>query len=150
MLYAFAGGSDGAGPNGNLLLDQAGNLFGTTSGGGITGHLNGTVFKLSRRGVHTVLHKFGTGTDGATPVDGMVADAAGNMYGTTASGGLSFNGTVFMISPAGQETVLHLFQNGADGFLPYAAPALDGQGKLYGTTIRCGAMDKGIVYTVDL
>ena len=80
----------------------------------------------------------------------MVADATGNMYGTTASGGMNFNGTVFMITPAGQETVLHLFQNGADGFSPYAAPALDGQGKLYGTTIRGGAMDKGIVYTVDL
>jgi uncharacterized repeat protein (TIGR03803 family) len=150
VLYAVAGGSDGDGPNSNLIIDQAGKLFGTTVAGGIPGHLGGTVFKLSRRGVHSVLHKFGSGTDGASPVDGMVADATGNMYGTTASGGMNFNGTVFMITPAGQETVLHLFQNGADGFSPYAAPALDGQGKLYGTTIRGGAMDKGIVYTVDL
>ncbi len=150
LFYSFLGGSDGSGPNGNLILDRAGNLFGTTVAGGRRSHLSGTVFKLSRKGAHTVLYSFASGTDGNTPVAGVVADSEGNLYGTTTSGGIAYHGTVFKVTPDGQETILHLFEAGADGFLPYSGVTLDGAGKLYGTTIRGGASDYGVVYTVDL
>jgi uncharacterized repeat protein (TIGR03803 family) len=150
VLYAFAGGSDGDGPNGNLIIGRGGNLFGTTVAGGQRSHSSGTVFKVTTKGVHTVLYSFGSGTDGNTPVAGVVADSAGNLYGTTTSGGVSFLGTVFKVTPDGQETILHYFEGGSDGFAPFAGVTLDGEGKLYGTTIRGGTSDKGVVFNVEI
>ncbi|HEY6765255.1 MAG TPA: choice-of-anchor tandem repeat GloVer-containing protein [Candidatus Sulfotelmatobacter sp.] len=104
----------------------------------------------------TVLHSFaGAPVDGSLPDVGVVADKAGNMYGTTQYGGTTGNGTVFKLSPpstkGGQwtESVLYSFQGGADGFTPYATPVLDAPGNLYGTTIMGGANNLGIVYQLS-
>ena len=84
VLYHFTGWVDGGVPYGNVIFDAAGNLYGTTEGGGA--FRKGVVFKLDPRGVYTVLHSF-NGTDGAYPYAGLVLDADGNLYGTTAEGG---------------------------------------------------------------
>ena len=96
VLYSFrATGGDGQTPKGALLLDSLGNLYGTTSAGGAAGR--GTVFKLSPAGVMTILHSFAASPDGNGPVAGLVMDSAGNLYGTTSSGGVNGKGTVFKI-----------------------------------------------------
>src|SRR6266446_8638683 len=105
VLYSFTGGSDGRGPGAALILDAAGNLYSTTFSGGVSGF--GTVFKLDPSGNETVLHNFTNSPDGAFPDAGLVMDAAGNLYGTTGSGGASNAGTVFKLDPSGNETVLY-------------------------------------------
>jgi uncharacterized repeat protein (TIGR03803 family) len=95
---------------------------------------------FSRAQTYTVLHTFSNnGTDGAVPSAGLVQDAKGNLYGTTADGGQYLYGTVFKLTPAGKETILHPFGNGADGKLPMAALTLEPAGNLYGTTSEGGA-----------
>jgi uncharacterized repeat protein (TIGR03803 family) len=84
VLHSFTGGSDGAYPEAGLIADAAGNLYGTTWGGGAGGQ--GTVFQLDPSGNLTVLYSF-TGGDGSRPGASLLADAAGNLYGTTSSGG---------------------------------------------------------------
>jgi len=151
VLHAFKGGKDGSNPRfTTLIADKAGALYGATQQGG-TGDW-GTVFKL--QGHHeTVLYSFQGGNDGAAPLDGLLEDAAGNFYGTTAEGGgtgagCSNNsgcGTVFKLAPDGTETVLHSFQGGNDGATPYAS-LLDAAGNFYGTTSSYGADDGGTVF----
>jgi uncharacterized repeat protein (TIGR03803 family) len=88
LLDSFPGAPDGAAPIGKLVLDSAGNLYGTTSQGGSSG--NGTVFELSPTSsgwVESVLYSFSGGTDGGTPESGVVIDSAGNLYGTAFAGG---------------------------------------------------------------
>ena len=100
VLYTFAGGTDGAIPYGGLIMDAAGNLYGTTSAGGGSGcggNGCGTVFKLTSGGL-TVLHSF-AGMDGSFLSAGLISDAAGNLYGTTQAGGAFGNGTVFKLTP---------------------------------------------------
>jgi len=115
-----------------LVRDPAGNFFATTfefaSGWG-------SVFELSTAGVKTVLHNFPhsfAGHDGIYP-QGLVRDAAGNLYGSTQSGGLYGPGSVFKINTAGKEKVLYSFTGGADGAGPAGSVILDGAGNLYGT-----------------
>jgi uncharacterized repeat protein (TIGR03803 family) len=147
-LYAFAGGNDGSGPTGGVIADPAGNLYGTTVGGGSSSQC-GTVFQLSQvNGVwtETVLHVF-TGSDGCFPFAGVIRDRKGNLYGTTYNGGVgicsSNCGVVFELSPpavkggAWTESTLHAFNNN-DGANPFAGLALDSSGSLYGTTPRGG------------
>lgn len=166
ILYAFKGGaSDGAGPSGLLLRDSAGNLYGTTQQGGLqsahcTDFANpttdcGIVFKLtpSTTGEWTesVLHRF-TGTDGGNPLAGLVRDIAGNLYGTTTSGGAFGLGTVYMLihtTTGWKETVLHSFASGADGTNPTAPVVFDSFGNLYGDTYNGGADDKGVVFKLS-
>ena len=145
VLYDFAG-SDGSNPESGLFLDTHGHLFGTTATGGANGY--GTVFELSRSGgkwVETVLHSFDpTNEDGSTPLANLSADSAGNLYGTTWSGGVSPNGcfgygcgTVFeMTHDHGKwsEKILHGFSQDAHGYSSAASLILDGAGNLYGTT----------------
>jgi uncharacterized repeat protein (TIGR03803 family) len=152
VLHTFTGGADGGYPSAGLIQDAAGNLYGTTGGGGATSTCNapygcGVVFKLSPTGAETVLHSF-DGADGAGPVAGLVRDAAGNLYGTTVSGGASGNGVVFKLSPTGAETVLHSF-TGADGANPYASLVRDTTGNLYGTTYDGGAHGGGVVFKLS-
>ena len=99
LLYSFAGGAtDGQSPQAGLIRDNAGNLYGTTVLGGASGL--GTVFKLDTTGKETALHSFtGRPRDGAIPLAGLIQDAAGNLYGTTVSGGLLGLGTVFKLTP---------------------------------------------------
>src|ERR1039458_5024018 len=131
VLYSFSGGTDGGSPAGGLIFDGAGNLYGTTNGGGT--YSGGTVFELSPAAgggwTETVIHSFGNGTDGNGPEAGLIFDAAGNLYSTTNGGGTYNGGTVFELTPqAGggwTETVIHSFGSGTDGAGPWAGPNFD-------------------------
>jgi uncharacterized repeat protein (TIGR03803 family) len=144
--------TDGDEPYAGLIVDAAGNLYGTTSGGGTIGY--GTVFELTPTGGGTwteVLHSFGDGTDGLYPWAGLIFDAAGNLYGTTSEGGTYDGGTVFELTPAAgggwTEKVLHSFGNGNDGAYPhYAGLIFDAAGNLYGTTSGGGTYGGGTVF----
>ena len=131
VVYAFQGGSDGFYPRGTLAIDSKGNLYGTTQYGGAAGSY-GTVFRISRTGVETVLHRFtGAPKDGAYPFAGVTGDNAGNLYGTTEAGGTLGLGTVFELSSSG-ERVRYTFTGGADAY-PWAGVQIDSHGNLYGT-----------------
>ncbi len=151
VLYSF-GGADGNGPFGGVIFDAAGNLYGTTIGGGT--YLAGTAFELSPAGGGTwtekVLWSFGNGTDGTSPAAGLIFDAAGNLYGTTQTGGTNGAGMVFELTPAGggswTEKVLYSFGNGTDGEQPAAGLIFDAAGNLYGTTAFGGTSSKGTVF----
>ena len=98
VLHTFSGGSDGGHPYAGVILDQQGNLYGTTQGGAGS---NGTVYKMSRgsngQWTETILYAFQGGTDGSTPYGALVMDSSGNLYGTTAFGGQYGGGVVFEI-----------------------------------------------------
>ncbi len=147
VLYSFAGGtSDGANPQASLLADSAGNLYGTTSGGGNSNCNNnrgcGVVFKLAPNGsggyTESILYSFATGNDGNIPEAGLIIDSAGNFYGTTLGGGTDSFGTVFKLAPNGSggfvESILYSFTDANDGG-PVAGLLIDGAGNLYGTTL---------------
>ncbi len=133
ILYAFHGGSDGSNPTAGLILDDAGNLYGTTLYGGAFG--DGVVFALAPDGVETVLHLFTGGiSDGAGPTGSLVSDDQGNLFGVTEFGGgsgceSSGCGTVFKITPQGEESVLHAFGGGSDGTDPVAGLFRDRDGQ---------------------
>ena len=144
-LYSFAG-SDGATPHAGLIADPAGNLYGTTWGGGASGQ--GTVFQLDPSGNLTVLYSF-AGGDGSRPGGGLIADSSGNLYGTTINGGAQDAGTVFQLTPSGALNLLYSFTGGSDGALPFAGLIADAAGNLYGTTIDGGAGGQGTVFQLD-
>lgn len=134
VIYSFQGGSDGANPYSDLVMDAAGNLYGTTSQGGGTGCNGqgcGTVFELTptKDGwKHQVLYAFTScQNDGCTPQTGLIFDNAGNLYGTTT--------TVFELSPNGHggwtENTLHVFAYG-EGSNPAGDLIFDDKGNLYG------------------
>jgi uncharacterized repeat protein (TIGR03803 family) len=162
ILYTFTGGADGGYPRAPLIADKAGNLYGTAVQGGLVNCIVygaagcGVVFKMDPTGNETVLYSFTGGADGAIPSGGLVLDQSGNLYGTTADGGLDGNcydnptcGTVFKLDPQGNETVLYSFTGGADGENPFAGVIRDAAGNLYGTTIAAGAYDSGTVFKID-
>ena len=145
----------GSGPQGNLVFDSDGNLYGTTLYGGTgtssrcvdpTNFECGTAFQLvpNARGGWTekVLHNFGDDGDGNNPAAGVVIDSSGNLYGTTVGGGANGCGTVFKLSPnkiggTWTETILYNFCSQAgelDGSMPSSTLTFDAQGNLYGTT----------------
>jgi uncharacterized repeat protein (TIGR03803 family) len=141
------------------LRDPQGNLYGTTQIGGADSG-EGVVFKLNAAGKLTVLHTFTGGPDGGAPLGGLIADAAGNLYGTAEAGGNTAAcdggcGVVFKLDPAGKETVLYTFGRDADGRYPYAGLVRDAAGNLYGTTewggdtSRCLPMGCGLVFKLD-
>jgi len=139
VLHTFTGGLGGAIPEPGLLMDAAGNLLGATFAGGSAD--NGTIFKLSRTGTFTILHEF-TGTDGANPNGGLVADAAGNLYGTAQVGGTDIDGTAWVLRPTGEFKVLHDFIGLEDGAFPLSGLILDPAGRLYGTTVSTGLIQR--------
>jgi len=148
VLYSFTGGADGKYPAGRLLRDAAGNLYGTTSQGGVVncGRFNmhgcGAVFKLDPTLHLTALYTFTGNSDGGQPQAGLIRDSSGNLYGTAfAAGDVSKVcaqnngcGVVFEVSPTGQETVIYTFSNGMDGANPTGDLIRDSAGNLYGTT----------------
>ncbi len=153
VLYAFTGKTDGGSPNAALIRDAAGNLYGTTTDGGIrncyVSYGCGVIFKVNTSNQETVLYRFTDETDGKMP-EGLIADAAGNLYGTTYDGGIYGIGCVFELDTAGTLTVLYSFPGGADSSDPVGHPIMDSAGNLYGTTYS--AFDSsgfGIVYKLD-
>jgi uncharacterized repeat protein (TIGR03803 family) len=157
VLYRFTGGSDGANPGlGAFIFDQAGNLYGTTSNNGYPntcdGICGGTVFKLSPSGsgwTKSILYSFTGGSDGNAPYAGLTFDQAGNLYGTTVSGGLYGKGVVFELSPSGSgwtESVLYSFTGGNDGAGPFSGLIFDPSGNLYGATSYAGENNAGTVF----
>jgi uncharacterized repeat protein (TIGR03803 family) len=153
-IHSFQGGSDGFAPYGNIVFDAAGNLYGTTSGGGANN--SGTVFKMipasGSSWTESVIYSFGASrTDGILPYAGLIEDAAGNLYGTTSSGGATNNGTVFELTPnadgSWSETILYSFLGGnIDGADPLAEVTFDSSGYLYGTTYSGGRNLHGTVF----
>jgi len=143
VLYAFTGSPDGGRPYAGLTRDTAGNLYGTTEVGGAYGL--GTVFKVDSTGTESVLYSFTGSPDGAYPDAPLVRDAAGNLYGTTVSGGPSNSGAVFKVDTSGTENVLYSF-DGSDGASPVAGLTFDKTGNLYGTTFSGGPYGHGNVF----
>ncbi|HEX4159802.1 MAG TPA: choice-of-anchor tandem repeat GloVer-containing protein [Rhizomicrobium sp.] len=136
VVWSFGGGTDGSGPVSSLVMDKAGNLYGTTYQGGA--YSLGTVFKITPSGGEAVLWSFGNGEDGANPSPPwLVPDKEGNFFGTTLYGGAYNLGTVFKITPSGAETVLWNFGSGTDGSLPEGL-MLAKNGNLYGTSFSGG------------
>lgn len=154
VLFAFNSGDSGFWPSGGLARDAAGNLYGTTSGGG-SAH-GGVVFKLDPAGNETVLHAFRGGSDGDDPVGGVVLDS-GFLYGATTCGGTGSNdicgggggGTVFKLDSSGHETILYNFAGGSDGLSPESGVILDSAGNIYGTTNFGGTSNEGVVYKLN-
>jgi uncharacterized repeat protein (TIGR03803 family) len=137
VLHTFTSRPDGLTPVGGVIMDQAGNLYGTTAQGG-TG-TQGTVFKIDTTGNETVLHSFVSRPDGLDPEAGLVIDSSGNLYGTTELGGSQGKGTIFKIDTSGNETVLHSFLCCPPlGKNPVAGLIIDGSGNLYGTAQNGG------------
>jgi uncharacterized repeat protein (TIGR03803 family) len=154
VLHNFNGGVGGSEPAGPLVQDAAGNLYGVAEQGGNLACAEfpqigcGTVFKLAKNGVFTVLHTFQGGTDGAAPQPGLFRDSLGNIFGTTAKGGSTENGTVFKISSSGAFSVLHRF-TGKDGTTPNGGLVADSLGNLFGTTQVGGANGLGTAFRLD-
>ena len=152
-LHTFTEGSDGTGPNSGVVFDTAGNLYGTTStgGGGCFGNLCGAVYELSPSGsgwTETILYAFQGGTDGQSPIGGVIFDPAGNLYGTTSTGGAGGGGTAFELSPSGNSWTFNLLSSfsGGYGAGPLASLTRDMAGNLYGTTAGAGTYQHGSVF----
>jgi uncharacterized repeat protein (TIGR03803 family) len=149
VLHSFSGGAwDGERPWSALILDGAGDLFGTTTDGGASNL--GTVFTIRTDGTNFgLLHSF-AGVDGSSPLASLVLDSEDNLFGTTLGGGSSGRGTIFTLKTDGWEfELLHSFAGGPlDGEGPEAGLVLDGGGSLYGTTRFGGPIDGGVVFRV--
>jgi uncharacterized repeat protein (TIGR03803 family) len=165
ILSNFTGGTDGSNPSSPVILDSLGNLYGTTSSGGLTGvgcssTGCGVVFELSppsRQGgswTYTVLYRFSS-PGPYYPIGGMVLDETGNLYGTTKSGGAAGAGTVFELSPpvatggAWTEKVIHSFAGGSDGSAPQSGVTLGKNHVLYGTTQAGGSSNNGTIFQLS-
>ena len=149
VLHAFTGGNDGAFPEGGLVFDKNGNLYGTASEGGPG---RGIAFKIATDGTETILHGFGSdGNDGSEPWGTLIIGKDGNLYGTASTGGpRGLGGIVFKMTPDGTETVLYNFGLGQnDGENPLGALVMDAKGNLFGTTSAGGwACGCGTVFKI--
>ena len=162
LLFQFQGGAGTQPkvPSGGLLMDKAGNIFGTTLAGGkgtcLFGSGCGTVYKLDTARVLHVLHNFNGGAGGSEPAGPLVQDAAGNLFGVAEQGGnltcAEFPqvgcGTVFKLAKNGTFTVLHTFKGGADGAAPQPGLFLDAAGNLFGSTSKGGNAENGTVFKI--
>ena len=156
VLHSFTGGTGGSAPVSGVVMDAAGNLYGTTTQGGDLACGNrfgcGTVFKVDAAGVFTVLYGFAGGAAGNDPFAALTLDAAGNLYGTTVVGGdLSLCskmgcGTVFKVDSAGNETVLYTFEANGVGRYPYGRLIRDTAGNIWGTANQGGKAVGGTVF----
>jgi uncharacterized repeat protein (TIGR03803 family) len=156
---AVEGSTDGAYPNSTLIQASDGNFYGTTNSGGATMGFaggDGAVFKITPTGIESVLYSFGaplfSNPDGIAPIAGVIQAADGNFYGTTSNGGANSVGTVYMVTPAGVESVLYSFTGSrsgnpsTDGSYPFGGLILGTDGNFYGTTEVGGLYNEGIVY----
>jgi uncharacterized repeat protein (TIGR03803 family) len=158
ILHDFNhGGKDGCEPASSLILDAAGNLYGTTVLGG-TDRV-GTVFEFTPAAdgtwTESLLHSFKyDGADGNYPYSGLTLDPAGNLFGTTVSGGTYNSGTAFRLAHSGsgawRETVIHSFSGGStDAIYTMATLVLDKAGNLYGASYDGGAYGDGLVFELS-
>jgi uncharacterized repeat protein (TIGR03803 family) len=161
VIYAFEQFSrqDGNTPEAGMIFDAAGNLYGTTGGGGTFGF--GTVFELTLNAgswTETILYNFAGGNDGATPKSSVVFDFAGSLYGTTFDGGgppercgNSGCGTAFKLTPeAGGQWTESLFRfGGVLGLQPSAPVLIDSAANVYGTTTAGGARGAGVAFRIS-
>lgn len=152
VLYSFQGSSDGCNPDGGVIFDQAGNLYGSTG----SGSGGGTVFQLSPSGENWTFNSLYTFAGYSGPAASLTMDAAGNLYGTTTNGGISCSyggngcGMVFKLTPSPggwMFTSLHDFTR-SDGAFPYSTVAFDAAGNMYGTAAYGGAHDNGVVWQI--
>jgi uncharacterized repeat protein (TIGR03803 family) len=142
VLHTFASPSEGANPNGGLIFDSTGRLWGTTELNGPGGLFGvGVVFNLTPQNngtwPETVVHGFASREDGEQPGSRLVADAAGDLFGTAEKGGGYNSGTVFELTRTGnawKSQVIYSFKNGTDGAVPTGGLVFDSSGNLYGTT----------------
>ena len=149
ILHSFTGGSDGSSPSVNLTTDAGGNLYGTTYGGG-SGY--GLVFEMSHGTsgwVESILYTFAW-QDRIIPSSGVIFDSAGNLYGTTSTGGDYGQGAVFRLTHHADGTwtpaILYSFRLRPDGSFPFGPLTFDRSGNLYGTTANGGASNFGTIY----
>jgi uncharacterized repeat protein (TIGR03803 family) len=153
VLHSFKeDGSDGGYPEGTMIFDSAGNLYGITDSGG--SDYEGTAFELSPaaggKWTEKILWNFGV--SGGFPAAGMIFDASGNLYGTTASGGSYGGGTAFELSPGTggtwTATTLHgfTFNTTTDGYFPLSGLLFDSAGNLFGTTYVGGTYGTGTAF----
>jgi uncharacterized repeat protein (TIGR03803 family) len=153
VLHSFGRHPDGRTPFGGVTVDPAGNIFGTTDGGGASNC--GTVYELIPSGssyTEGVIHSFDAHSDGCHPFSNPIEDQAGNLYATASLGGQGHGGTVIALSPAGstyQETSVHEFGNGVDGKDPYGAP-LDEGFVLYATVGYGGKYGFGAIVALTV
>ncbi len=155
VLHRFHG-KDGARPVGQLVLDKAGNFYGTTGTGGL-GKCElgcGTAFKMNKSGTIVWTHSF-HGPNGQNPGGGLLRDSAGNLYGTTVSGGTINNdicsmgcGVAFKLDKTGnKEALLHKFTGIPDGYFPFSLLADGAGGDLYGPASG-GANGSGAIFRI--
>jgi uncharacterized repeat protein (TIGR03803 family) len=150
VLYSFVPVTNGYAPENELVQGSDGNFYGTTYYGGASGE--GNVFRISPNGSYTNLYSFvGRPTDGSDVQAGLVQGSDGNFYGTTYQGGASFKGTVFQISPSGNETNLYSFVGPfTDGENPEAGLVQGSDGNFYGTTTGGGTASEGTVFRLSV
>ena len=154
VLYRFQGGADGAYPEGEIVFDQAGNLYGTTSGGGSSGCSGGcgVVYELTPLNggwTQSVLYSFAGGEDGSHPDARVTFDGFGNLYGTTMRGGTADCGTVFQLTPSQSgwtKKTVYEFTCGNDGGYPVVGIIFDQSGNLFGATLDGGENGGGTVF----
>jgi uncharacterized repeat protein (TIGR03803 family) len=150
-LHVFTDDNDGQYPDQAPIIDSAGNLYGTM----ITknrAEYAGAIWKIDTARVFTTIHQFAGKADGFGPNGPLMLNTDGNLYGTTASGGITNtgqvgSGTVFRITPSGQFKVIHTF-NGADGSGPTGTLAHDSTGAIYGATNGNDGGIGGTVYKI--
>lgn len=158
ILHSFTGSSspssgDGAIPLGGLIEGADGNFYGVTDDGGMSGR--GTAFKMSSTGQITILHSFADGSvvnDGTFPQGTLIQATDGNFYGATGAGGSADKGTIFMMTPSGQVTILHSFLDGSvpnDGTGPIGSLIQAPDGNFYGVTVQGGVANQGTVFTMS-
>jgi uncharacterized repeat protein (TIGR03803 family) len=147
-LYSFGGGSDGGCPNGGVIFDHAGNLYGTSVFGG-GGGAGGTVFELTPSGpgwAENTLYALQNGSDGESAYGGLLFDGSGNLFGSTSTGGQRGGGTVFELSYLNGSWKFILLYSLAGGGGSEASLAMDAAGNLYGTAINDGTYGEGSVF----
>ncbi len=148
VVYRFTGDNNGQNPRSGLLMDAAGNLYGEAQGGTTT---FGVVYKLQLSGSNwtpSVVHAFNLQSDGGFPQGGLVADPAGNLYGTTAVGGAHRQGTVFQLAPSGS-TWIDNTQYSFTGGNSIAGLIFDRSGNLFGNTEYGGCCYSGVIFEMS-
>lgn len=144
LLHSFGGIGDGISPDGAVIFDANGNMYGTTETGGSTS--NGTIWEFASDGTYKVLHSFAA-NEGDFIRGRLVRDANGNLYGTALFGGANKDGTVFELGTDGTLTILHAFA-GTDGVYPEHGVVSDSAGNLYGVTAFGGTLGNGAIYEI--